>query len=76
MRVGAKGDHFLDFREDQMEFSVLASSSSEFWMRVQLRAENRVSYTIPFLNSVSEYFVPRHSIPPFHKVRIIDRKSV
>jgi len=50
--------------------------TSRFSMRVQPRAENCVSYTIPFLNSVSEYFVPRHSIPSFHKVRIIDRKSV
>ena len=76
--VGAKEAHFLDFREDQMEFSVLGSRFFVFRVfdAIQPRAENCVSYTIPFLNSVNEYFVPRHSIPSFHKVRIIDRKSV
>jgi hypothetical protein len=33
-------------------------------------------HTIPFRNSSSRYFVPRHTIPPFHSVSIIDRSSV
>ena len=34
------------------------------------------AYTIPFLNSSSGYFVPRHSMPSFHSVKNIDRSSV
>jgi hypothetical protein len=34
------------------------------------------THTIPLRNSSSGYFVPRHSIPSFHNVRIIERKSV
>ncbi len=34
------------------------------------------AYTIPFLNSSSGYFVPRHTMPSFHSVKNIDRSSV
>jgi hypothetical protein len=33
-------------------------------------------HTIPFLNSSRGYFVPRHVIPPFHRVRNIERSKV
>ena len=33
-------------------------------------------HTIPFRNSSSGYFVPRHVTPSFHSVRNIDRSSV
>ena len=32
--------------------------------------------TIPFRNSSSEYFVPRHTIPPWRIVNTIERASV
>ena len=34
------------------------------------------AHTMPFRNSSSGYFVPRHSIPLFHRVRTIDLRSV
>ena len=34
------------------------------------------SYTLPFFNSSSEYFVPRHTIPLSHSVRNIERSMV
>ncbi len=34
------------------------------------------AHTIPFLNSSSGYFVPRHTMPSFQSVKNIDRSSV
>ena len=33
-------------------------------------------HTIPLRNSSKEYFVPLHTIPSFHRVRNIERRSV
>src|SRR5215472_4286823 len=40
---------------------------------VRIRHTDRfLHYTSPFLNSSSGYLVPRHSTPPFHKVRNVE----
>ena len=50
--------------------------ASSFRRSISLTTDHCLPHTIPLRNSFKGYFVPRHSIPSFHKVRIIERKSV
>jgi len=39
-------------------------------------ARRLLAHTMPFRNSSSGYFVPRHTIPSFHNVSTIERSNV
>ncbi len=52
------------------------STTSPMATTSKARSPSSRAHTIPLRNSSSGYFVPRHTIPSFHSVRIIDRSSV
>jgi hypothetical protein len=89
VRIGTSGFHYKhwkgSFYPERMPSAAMIEFQLQKFDTVELnnsfyRLPNYrpmfATHTIPLRNSSSGYFVPRHSIPSFHNVRIIERKSV
>ena len=90
IRLGTSGFHYKHwkgpFYPPKIPVRVLSSqfacfggvilSVPVFRRSISLTTGHYLPHTIPLRNSFKGYFVPRHSIPSFHKVRIIERRSV
>src|ERR1700692_1827412 len=89
VRIGTSGFHYKHWKGSfypermpsaaMLEFQVQKFDTVELhnsFYRLPNYRPMFATHTIPLRNSSSGYFVPRHSIPSFHNVRIIERKSV
>lgn len=78
--IGKQGESYIAPCERLTHDSGSDHSGNQQGCPYEFRSNFSVSrdvfHTIPFLNSSSGYFVPRHTIPSCHKVRIIERSSV